>query len=343
MGLQSAFEDHKRLCCTNSQWEFIPPSGSQDREESGRLSYKRLQGCGLCYQFINKQYCAEVIAMYKGRIPQTMIRHLCSFLALCLHLAYGAVPGPCKYSVTEDHLLNLRRLVGNQLQNGCSISYNFTERQSLSDVCYIKAAFPHILDLLNTHFRYGSDSDNYKYTSSLKNLIYNIYSQKCIPPINEEIEDNPVKFAKLYMTSPREGLEKAEEVIQMYKNLVTKNDKPVRWNCEDEFAEDLPESSTTLLTQMSESKCQKNTEDTKTHISRDHIDRPSGKDFQLTDNSINATFIMTSMCISAVLLLTALLLLCKQERNIRLLFQRPREIAAPRSTMLYHDLDCGSR
>ncbi|KAL7843481.1 hypothetical protein AOLI_G00249930 [Acnodon oligacanthus] len=179
------------------------------------------------------------------------IRHLCSFLVLCLHLANGAVPGPCKHSVTKDHLLNLRRLIGNQLQNGCSISYNFTKLQSLSDICYIKAAFPHMLDLLNTHFRYERDSDNYKYVSSLKNLIYNIYSQRCIPPINEEIEDNPAKFAKLYMTSPRVGLEKAEEVIQMYQNLVTKNDKPVEWNCEDEYAEDSQESTTAHLTQMS--------------------------------------------------------------------------------------------
>ncbi|KAI4896478.1 hypothetical protein NFI96_003022 [Prochilodus magdalenae] len=37
-GPQSAFEDHERLRCSDSQWEFIPPSGSQDREESGRLS-----------------------------------------------------------------------------------------------------------------------------------------------------------------------------------------------------------------------------------------------------------------------------------------------------------------
>ncbi|KAL0181782.1 hypothetical protein M9458_024188, partial [Cirrhinus mrigala] len=57
-----------------------------------------------------------------------------------------------------------------------------------SAVCYVKAAFPHILELLNTQFRYAKDSDNYRYTNSLKNLIYNVYSQRCIPPINEEIE-----------------------------------------------------------------------------------------------------------------------------------------------------------
>uniref|UniRef100_A0A671NTY6 Colony stimulating factor 1b (macrophage) n=1 Tax=Sinocyclocheilus anshuiensis TaxID=1608454 RepID=A0A671NTY6_9TELE len=116
------------------------------------------------------------------------VRHLCIFLILCFHLVYAGVPGPCKHSVTQDHLLNLRRLIKNQLQNGCSITYTFTERQNLSVVCYVKAAFPHILELLNTQFRYAKDSDNYRYTNSLKNLIYNIYSQRCIPPINEEIE-----------------------------------------------------------------------------------------------------------------------------------------------------------
>uniref|UniRef100_A0A3B1K623 Colony stimulating factor 1a (macrophage) n=1 Tax=Astyanax mexicanus TaxID=7994 RepID=A0A3B1K623_ASTMX len=183
------------------------------------------------------------------------IRHLCCFLVLCLHLACGAVPGPCKHSVTKEHLLYLRRLIGNQLQNGCSISYNFTERQSLSEVCYIKAALPHLLELLNAHFRYGRDSDNYNYAKSLKTLIYNIYSQKCVLPINEEIEDSPVKFAKLHMTSPRVGLEKAEEVLQMYKNLVTTTDQPIKWNCEDEYAEDHPDSTTAQTSGTQECQC----------------------------------------------------------------------------------------
>lgn len=178
------------------------------------------------------------------------IRHLCSCLVLCLHLASGAVPGPCVHSVTEAHLLILRKLIINQVQNGCSITYSFTKRQNLSEVCYIKAAFPHILDLLNTHFTYETGSDNYRYTSSVKDLIYNIYSEKCIPPIDEEIEENPVKFARLYISLPREGLQKTEEVFQMYKRLMSKNDKPVNWNCEDEYANNFPESTTALPTQM---------------------------------------------------------------------------------------------
>ncbi|XP_076860046.1 macrophage colony-stimulating factor 1a [Brachyhypopomus gauderio] len=179
------------------------------------------------------------------------IRHLCFLLVLLLPWFCGAVLGPCKHSVTEDHLLTLRRLIANQLQNGCSITYSFIERQNLSEVCYIKAAFPHILDLLTTNLQYAKESDNYRYTSSLKNLIYNIYSHKCIHPLNEEIENNPVKFTRVYSTLPRVGLEKAEEVIKMYKNLVTKNDSPVEWNCGDEYAEDYPESTSAFPTQIS--------------------------------------------------------------------------------------------
>lgn len=71
-----------------------------------------------------------------------------------------------------------------------------------SVVCYIKAAFPHILDLLNTQFRYDKNSDNYRYTNSLKNVIYNLYSQGCVPSINEEIEVTKSIFT-FYNNCPR--------------------------------------------------------------------------------------------------------------------------------------------
>ncbi|KAA0707739.1 hypothetical protein E1301_Tti010502 [Triplophysa tibetana] len=186
------------------------------------------------------------------------IRHQWFFLTLCFHLVYAGVPGPCKHSVTQGHLLNLRRLIKNQLQNGCLITYSFTERQNLSVVCYIKAAFPHILDLLNTQFRYDQDSDNYRYTNSLKNVIYNIYSQGCIPSINEEIENSPAKFVKIHMTLAKAALVKTEEVIRMYMDLMTRSDDPVNWNCEEEFTEDYPESTAEPLDQspgVSECPC----------------------------------------------------------------------------------------
>ncbi|XP_052329724.1 macrophage colony-stimulating factor 1a isoform X2 [Oncorhynchus keta] len=176
-------------------------------------------------------------------------RHLCFVVLLCFPLAWAGVPGPCRHSVTKGHLLNLNRLIDNQLENGCSITYVFTELQSLSEVCYVKAALPQILELLNTNFNYVMKSDNGRYVKSLKKVIYNFYSHNCIPEINEEIEDNPVKFVRLHSTSPREALRKARGVIEMYRTLMTKSNGPVDWNCEEEYAEDYSESATVLPTQ----------------------------------------------------------------------------------------------
>ncbi|KAG9352790.1 hypothetical protein JZ751_017366 [Albula glossodonta] len=95
-------------------------------------------------------------------------RRQCFFLILCFHLVLGDVPGPCRHSVTKDHLLKIKRL------------------------------------------------------------------------------DNPVRFVKDYRSSLKEALGKIREVIQLYMELMTENNKPVDWNCEEEYAEDYPESTTAL-------------------------------------------------------------------------------------------------
>jgi len=63
------------------------------------------------------------------------------------------------------------------------------------------------------------------------------------------LQDSPTKFIRMHTTLPRAALEKAEEVIHMYMGLMTQSDKPVDWNCEEEFTEDYPESSTEPLSQ----------------------------------------------------------------------------------------------
>lgn len=57
-----------------------------------------------------------------------------------------------------------------------------------SKCCFVKAALPWILELLTTHFKYARGSVNDGYVQSLRALILNIYSQKCVPQINEEVE-----------------------------------------------------------------------------------------------------------------------------------------------------------
>lgn len=57
-----------------------------------------------------------------------------------------------------------------------------------SKCCFVKAALPWILELLTMHFKYTRGSISDSYVQSLRALILNIYSQRCVPQIDEEVE-----------------------------------------------------------------------------------------------------------------------------------------------------------
>nr|XP_020514922.1 macrophage colony-stimulating factor 1-like [Labrus bergylta] len=171
-------------------------------------------------------------------------QQLCFWLFLCFRPALAGVPGPCRHSVTQDHFLSLNRLIDNQLDNSCFIIYPFTECLNLSKVCCVKAAFPHILDLLSSHFHYAQSSDNRRYVSTLETVIFHLYSQGCVPEINEEYEDSPVRFLRIEQSSPKEALKKVRSVIRMYMSLINENSDPLDWDCKDQYAaEDDPQST----------------------------------------------------------------------------------------------------
>ncbi|TNN48732.1 hypothetical protein EYF80_041036 [Liparis tanakae] len=138
------------------------------------------------------------------------------------------VPGPCRHSVTREHLLTLRHL---------------------SKCCFVKAALPWILELLSTHFKYSRGSVNDGYVQSLRALVLNIYSQKCVPQIDEQVEDKPESFELVYRGSTLEALQMASEALSVYRELVTTNDAPVDWRCQDEYAETFGSTSAELYTE----------------------------------------------------------------------------------------------
>ncbi|XP_026010670.1 macrophage colony-stimulating factor 1b isoform X4 [Astatotilapia calliptera] len=177
------------------------------------------------------------------------VKCLCMIMFLSFPLTMAEVPGPCRHSITREHLLTVRQLMDNQLRSGCSINYTFIERRSLSKCCFVKAALPWILELLTTHFKYIRGSVNDGYVQSLRALILNIYSQKCVPWINEEIEDKPESFEVLYRGSPSDALQKVLEVLMVYWELVTTSDAPVDWRCQHEYTETFG-STTELYTEL---------------------------------------------------------------------------------------------
>ncbi|KAM9342446.1 macrophage colony-stimulating factor 1b [Pholidichthys leucotaenia] len=165
------------------------------------------------------------------------VKCMCLLMFLSFPLTMAEVPGPCRHSITKEHLLTVRLLMDNQLRSGCSITYMFIERRNLSKCCFVKAALPWILELLSTHFKYNHGSVNDGYVQSLRALVLNIYSQKCVPQINEEIEDKPESFERIYRGSPLEALQRVTEVLSVYWELATTSDGPVDWRCQQEFTE----------------------------------------------------------------------------------------------------------
>lgn len=207
------------------------------------------------------------------------------------------VPGPCRHSITREHLLTVRQLMDNQLRSGCSINYTFIERRSLSKCCFVKAALPWILELLTTHFKYIRGSVNDGYVQSLRALILNIYSQKCVPWINEEIEDKPESFEVLYRGSPSDALQKVSEVLMVYWELVTTSDAPVDWRCQHEYTETFG-STTELYTEL-------DTESITQHFT-DSYDRDSVQASQREPVSdlYKLGFIIASICGGLLFILT---------------------------------------
>ncbi|XP_063065221.1 macrophage colony-stimulating factor 1b [Engraulis encrasicolus] len=174
------------------------------------------------------------------------VKSVCILVLMCVPLAMGGIRGPCRNSLTKEHLLHVKNLINNQLQSGCYITYTFIERRSLGKVCYVKAALPWTLELLSTHFHYVSSSENGKNARTLKALILNLYSQHCVPAINE-VEEDPVAFEHVYYGPPKEALLKIQEVLSLYLEIITQSTSVVDWRCEAEYAQYEPSPSSTSI------------------------------------------------------------------------------------------------
>ncbi|KAF4109750.1 macrophage colony-stimulating factor 1b isoform X1 [Onychostoma macrolepis] len=224
---------------------------------------------------------------------RTKGKNVCVLMLLCVPLSMMDIPGPCKHAITMDHLLQLKQLISNQLRTGCSITYTFIERKHLSVVCYVKAALPRVLELFNVHFKYVRGTGSAQAVVSIQNLILNIYSQRCIPSLDEQLEEDPVAFEREYNESPVQALQRVEEVLSLYLHLITTTNTPVNWTCEQEYSSNLPPTVTQLTTS--------------TEVALGLFGQDPQKSF--SDDFYRLGFIVVSVCGGFLILLTAYCLL----------------------------------
>ncbi|XP_034028587.1 macrophage colony-stimulating factor 1b isoform X2 [Thalassophryne amazonica] len=237
------------------------------------------------------------------------VKCLCVLILLSFPLTMPEVPGPCRHSITREHLLTVRRLMDNQLRSGCTITYTFIEQRGLSKCCFVKAALPWILELLTTHFKYSRGSVNDGYVQFLRASILNIYSQNCVPQINEEVEDKPEHFEMVFRGSPSEALQKVSKVLSVYWELITASNTSIDWRCQQEYSEAFGSS------------IEPPTESPMPHIT-DSYETNSEKEFHRGHKRVHKLgFIIASICGGLLLIL---MFYCFITRQKRLLAHRSR-------------------
>ncbi|KAI7797567.1 M-CSF2, partial [Triplophysa rosa] len=231
-------------------------------------------------------------------------KNICVLMLLCVPLSMMDIPGPCKHAVTMDHLLQLKQMITNQLRTSCSITYTFIERKHLSVACYVKATLPRVLELLNVHIRYVPGSDSSLAVVSIQNLILNIYSQHCIPSLNEELEENPVAFERQYKESPVRALLRVEEVLSLYLHLITTRNTTLNWTCGQEYSSVMHDYSSIIPPTVS-----KPTSSTEAAVGLSR-QAPQGS---LSDDFYRLGFIVVSICAGLFILLTVFCLLKRKK------------------------------
>ncbi|XP_076022876.1 macrophage colony-stimulating factor 1b [Genypterus blacodes] len=260
------------------------------------------------------------------RKAKLQVKCLCMLMFLSFPLTMAEVPGPCRHSITREHLLTVRHLMDNQLRSGCSITYTFIQQRSLSKCCFVKAALPWILELLTTHFKYSRGSVNDGYVQSLRALILNIYSQKCVPQINEEVEDKPENFEMLFSGSPLEALQRASEVLSVYWELVTTSDTSVDWRCQHEYTE-VSCSTTQLPTASTHSS-------TAQHLTESYgMNSVKASQRRPVRDLYKLGFIITSICGGLLLVLTLYCLIAQKKPHM------PHRSSSYTSSRDLHDME----
>ncbi|AOC55252.1 hypothetical protein LCDVSa168L [Lymphocystis disease virus 3] len=60
-------------------------------------------------------------------------------------------------------------------------------KENLTDLCFIKTVLPSVLKILIDVFKYNHKSVNQGYVNRLKNVILNLYLEKCVPTVESDL------------------------------------------------------------------------------------------------------------------------------------------------------------
>ncbi|XP_063274359.1 macrophage colony-stimulating factor 1 isoform X1 [Prinia subflava] len=155
---------------------------------------------------------------------------LSSLLLLLLRIHETEQNSYCQQIITERHLAELEELADTQMQHPGRVSFTFIDKMQLNDsICYVKAAFPLMDDILDgTRFKENSSN------ARKMQMVRRMYNSICVDSCISEEDDEEIMLSQMcfkdFTTSPYEMLVLVKDFFQDIKRLL-QNQETFEKNC----------------------------------------------------------------------------------------------------------------
>ncbi|XP_043389732.1 macrophage colony-stimulating factor 1 isoform X1 [Chelonia mydas] len=122
--------------------------------------------------------------------------------------------GYCENIITKKHLDKLQELIDSQMLMSCHVSFEFIDEQQLGDpICFVKAAFPRLEDILDK-MKFKKNSDNFNKTKDVQNM-YKKIDENEVPCIDDQDDHE----RELSQACSKEFSMPPEEMLQLVKDF----------------------------------------------------------------------------------------------------------------------------
>ncbi|XP_019401815.1 PREDICTED: macrophage colony-stimulating factor 1 [Crocodylus porosus] len=142
----------------------------------------------------------------------------------------------CNQIITDKHLNELQDLIDTQMMNACKVSFEYIDEQQLNKpICFVKAAFPQLKNILDKMV-YKKNSSNFEKANNVREMYTKIDENEeiCIEEQDEEEKELSQACVKEFSTPPEEMLGLVKKFFSKVKDLLDQK-VDFRQDCSDTY------------------------------------------------------------------------------------------------------------
>ncbi|XP_019369416.1 PREDICTED: macrophage colony-stimulating factor 1 isoform X2 [Gavialis gangeticus] len=142
----------------------------------------------------------------------------------------------CNQIITDKHLNELQDLIDTQMMNACKVSFEYIDEKQLNKpICFVKAAFPQLNNILDKMV-YKKNSSNFEKAKNVRDMYTKIDENEeiCIEEQDEEEKELSQACVKKFSTPPEEMLGLVKKFFSKVKDLLDQK-VDFRQDCSDTY------------------------------------------------------------------------------------------------------------